>query len=277
MSLTSEKRLPFIGTEGRKKVVERALAFAPNLAEAFRIPEAAIRASQLLGCGNYGCTLLVPGLPRDRSVLKITSDNLEGNAAARILEEGDAPAGIVKIHKVVRLGRCSINSRMRPLEYKQAVAPFGGRTQTVRYMGPGAPYRPLWALQREELDDAWPHLKALGVKKIDVDNATMVFSRFARDLMMYNTSFGRPNRFGYAMKPDGDEIDAAAKLVHGEALVEAIEWLIERDMSWLDMRKVVNLGWRPGTGLVIRDVGATEAGANVLDDIETVGGARGRR
>lgn len=47
-------------------------------------------------------------------------------------------------------------------------------------------------------------------------------------------------------------------------------------MVWLDMRKVINLGWREGTGLVIRDVGFTESGRDSLDEIESVGGARGQ-
>lgn len=268
MALTWEKRLPLIDAAGRKKVVERAQACAPQIAEKIGVSVDRVSNARLLGCGNYGCTLLLEGLPRDRAVIKVTSDSLEANAAARILEEGDAPDGIVKIHKVFRLGRCSVQPRMRPFTYREA-----REGRQVSWRGPGAPYRPLWVIQREELDDAWSHLKGR-VKQSEVTKSLDVINTFAMDIKENWTSFGRPGRTRLAVSDE--DLRNAAKKIHGEKLVEAIDWLGNADMSWLDMRKVINLGWREGTGLVIRDVGATEAGTDMLESIDFVGGARGQ-
>jgi len=277
MALTWDKRLPFVDTAGRKRIVERAMACAGLIAEQIGVPEAAVHNARLLGCGNYGCTLLIEGLPRDRAVIKVTSDNLEANAAKQISEDGTRrhEPGLVQIHKVFRLGKCSVMPGMRPFVFKHAAT-----GQTVTYRGGGTPYRPLWVIQREEIDDAWPRLKALGVKQAAATEALGVIWRYATDLAAFQTSFGRFRHHSIA-RPASEDVDRAMALVHGHALVNAIDWLVERDMSWLDMRKIINLGWREGrtredTGLVIRDIGATESGAEVLEEIDVVGGARGQ-
>ncbi len=277
MALTWDKRLPFLDTEGRKRVVERAMACAGAIAKQIGVPEDAVRNARLLGCGNYGCTLLIEGLPRDRSVIKVTSDNLEANAAQQIVEDYTAPqeAGLVQIHKVFRLGKCAVLPKMRPFVFtpQPRYTAYGVQPSTkMSYRGPGAPYRPLWVIQREELEDAWPRLKALGVRKAEADKALSIIFNFAQDFAEFHTTFGGRRR-GWTKLPSAEDLSVAAKVVRGEALVSAIEWLVERDMAWLDMRKVINLGWRDGVGLVIRDIGFTAAERDVLDEVETVDGA----
>lgn len=281
MALTYDDRFPFLDSAGRKRLLERAMACAGPIAERLKVPEAAVRNARLLGCGNYGCTLLIEGLPRDKAVLKITSDNMEANAALQIVDDYTAPQedGLLKIEQVFQLGKCSVLPGMRPFSYtKQAMSGsyYGQATKSsVHYRGPGAPYRPLWVIQREELDDAWPRLQAMKRKKKDVDDALHVIWSYASNLAEDQVTHKRGSRHRMP-GPTHERLDAALAVVEGSALLGALEWLIERDMSWLDMRKVVNLGWRPGTGLVIRDIGFTEASRNVLDEVESVGGARGQ-
>lgn len=267
MALTYDHRFLFLDSAGRKRLLERAMACAPAIAERLRVPQAAVRNARLLGCGNYGCTLLVEGLPRNKAVIKITADNMEANAALQIVEDylAEQEEGLIKIEQVFQLGKCSALPGMRPFTFKNPVL---GRTVQMR--GP----RPLWVLQREELDDAWPRLQAMGRKKREVDAAMNIIWSYAFVLAGERVTYKRGSR--YMSRPKAEDLDKALDYVHGHALLGALEWLIERDMVWLDMRKVINLGWREGTGLVIRDVGFTESGRDSLDEIESVGGARGQ-
>lgn len=282
---TWNDRLPLINTAGRKQVIARTMACASLIAERIGVPTISVENARVLGCGNYGCTLLVEGLPRDRNVLKVTADNLEANAAKAIVEDGTAEneAGLPRIHQVFRIGKCSVLPRMRAFEYvppKDRLAAHlnPGAQHKVHWKGPGAPFRPLWVLQREELDDAWPALQKLGVKQQQAKGCLFSIYQYAKYLTEVQTSFGRPS--AHTRQGIGDrfneQLDREIKRVHGQALVGAIEWLIERDMSWLDMQKIANLGWRPGVGLVIRDIGFTASGQDELEDIETVGGVAGK-
>ena len=110
MALTYDDRFPFLDSAGRKRLLERAMACAGPIAERLKVPEAAVRNARLLGCGNYGCTLLIEGLPRDKAVLKITSDNMEANAALQIVDDYTAHQedGLLKIEQVFQLGKCSV-------------------------------------------------------------------------------------------------------------------------------------------------------------------------
>lgn len=282
---TWDDRLPLISTAGRKQVIARTMACASLIAERIGVPTERVQTARVLGCGNYGCTLLIEGLPRDRNVLKVTTDNLEANAAKAIVEDGTAKdeAGLPRIHQVFRVGKCSVLPKMRPLEYTRAAVTYANGVAYVtdepaRWRGPGAPFRPLWVLQREELDDAWPALQKLGVSQRQAKGCLYSIFQYARYLTEVQTSFGRPtiiSRRGLGEQFQ-EQLDREIKKVHGQALVGAIEWLIERDMSWLDMQKIANLGWRPGVGLVIRDIGYTASGPDQIEEIETVGGVAGK-
>jgi hypothetical protein len=76
--------------------------------------------------------------------------------------------------------------------------------------------------------------------------------------------------------PDRQQVVERLEPVGGEALIEACEWLLRHGMFALDVVKPSNLGWRPRTGLVIRDIGATEAEQDVRGDIRKIGGAAGQ-
>lgn len=267
--ITYNDRFPPLDAAARKRLAERFMACAPAVAKKIGVSEHAVRNARMLGCGYYGCTYLVEGLPRDRAVLKVTTDNMEGNAAQQIVEDGTArhEAGLPKISSVFRLGQCSVLPGMRPFVFTPPR--FGPSRMKTYYKGPGAPYRPVWVIQREELDDAEPHLRARGLKKAAIDKAIDVIWRYGSDLSSVQTSFGR-RRTGIR-RPTPDELDTAMVVLKAEALINAIDWLAERDMAWLDMRKLANLGWREGSGLVIRDIGFTESGGDYLEDIETIG------
>lgn len=272
-ALLHSDRFPFIDARGRAILKERLAACAPEVARKFGIPVERLRDMRELGCGNYGCTFLLSGYPREKAVLKITSDNMEANAALYLSQEGDPPEGVVRVWNVTQLGKCSVLKGMRPFSYQ----PPGDWRQPSPpkkfYKGPGAPYRPAWVLWREELEDAWPKLRAMGVKQFALKSALDSLFRY---ILSYgeNTSFGKKTAFG---SPDRRDVYEELRPVKGERLLEACEWFVENDMLYLDFRKIVNLGWRDGTGLVIRDVGYTEAGTDNLEAIERAGEARGRK
>ncbi len=276
-ALLHKHRLPFIDARGRSVLKERLAACAPDVSKSFGIPLERLAAMKELGCGNYGCTFLLPGYARDKSVLKVTTDNLEANAAHYLSREGNYPEGVVRVWKVAQLGKCSVLKHMRPFVYKVPEdwdnPRRDNRQPTTLYRGPGAPYRPAWVLWREELEDAWPKLQKRGVKQLALKRALDALFRYIMDYAI-NTSFVR--RKSMFAAPERRTVYEELRPVQGERLLEACEWFVENDMVYLDFRKLVNLGWRDGTGLVIRDVGFTEAGTDNLEDIPRAGEARGR-
>ena len=275
--LLSKDRLPFIDARGRSVLKERFAACAPDVAKKFGIPLERLQSMRELGCGNYGCTFLLSGYPREKAVLKVTTDNMEANAAYYLTREGNYPEGVVRVWDVTQLGKCSVLKHMRPFVYKVPEdwdnPRRDGRQPTTLYQGPGAPYRPAWVLWREELEDAWPKLQARGVKQFTLKSALDALFRY---ILSYseNTSFGKRSRLH---APERRDVYEELRPVKGERLLEACEWFVESDMVYIDFRKIVNLGWRDGTGLVIRDVGFTEAGVNNLAEISRAGEARGRK
>lgn len=279
---TWDQRLPFLGSHGREQIKRRFMGCAPVVAQTLGIPVENVYKAKPLGCGNYGCTYLVDGLPADRSVLKVTSDNLEAHIVNQFLSyPGDMPPdGIVRYHGIWRLGKCGILPRMKWLTWKtQGRHPqYGYPTpgQTVRYEGEGAPYRPAWVIQREELGDVLPELKKRGVGKKKLADALDGLWRYVRKLQVQSGLRKQMAGEGYIYQnaPSYEDLEKDLKAVHALALLEAEEWLIERSIKFEDFQKIANLGWRDGTGVVIRDIGFADTTtsvepATVLDGLGT--------
>ena len=264
-------RLPFVSTQGRTTLHRRFMACADRIAEQVGVQPDDVRMARLLGSGNYGCVYLIDALPPDRNILKITADNLEAHTVALLRSWGEAkPDAIVKFAGVWRLGNCSVLPRMREFRYRQPGQVFGGGYfpgHQVYYRGPGAPYRPVWLIQREELPDAWPVLRAQGVRIRELRDALQHLLFWAQhrsvDWGIEASSYWRT----YS-RPDGDYLRRALKFVQGEALLEALDWLMERGILFMDFTKIVNLGWRESTGLVIRDIGFASTAQELEDEDE---------
>lgn len=246
MALTWEDRASFLDPAARRRVNERFLSCAPAVEKAFRLPSGSIGRSQKLGCGYYGCAYLLKGQPRARAVVKVTSDPLEANAVENLLKlkkrqkGGKMPAGLLRLHAVRELGKCALKGR---------------------------DVRTLWAIWREELDDSWPEVKKLGVRYKDYDERLETLVSYLEARAGQSVGF---------LAPDRDEVKELLEPIKGLELLRACEWLIAHGMFALDVVKPDNIGWREGTGLVIRDIGATEAERDVRKDIPRVGGASGR-
>jgi hypothetical protein len=242
MPLRWEDRAPFLDTAGRGRVDKRFRSCAAAVEGAFGLSRGAIRRAKKLGCGYYGCAYLLPAQPPSRAVIKVTTDPLEANAVMHLLKlkrrGKGSPAGLLRIHGVRELGRCAVTGRDT---------------------------RTLWAIWREELDDAWPEVKKRGVRLRDFEAAL-------EDLVSYLEVHSSRSMFG----PTRQEVVELLEPVGGLALIEACEWLVRHGLFALDVVKPSNLGWRDKTGLVIRDIGATEAEKDVRKDIRKVGGAGGQ-
>lgn len=255
---TWEQRLPFLGSSGREQIQRRFMGCAPVVAAKLGIPVENVYKSKKLGCGNYGCTFLVDGLPADRSVLKVTADNLEASVVNQFLSyPGDPPPpGIVKYSGIWRLGKCGILPRMRYFTYKMPYSPYSGGGQTVRYIGEGAPYRPAWVIQREELPDVLPELKKRGVGQKKLKDALFVLWQHVRKLQV-QSGLRQQGDADYWIRqaPAYEHLEKVLKAVHASALLEAEEWLTERSIKFEDFQKIANLGWRDDVGVVIRDIG----------------------
>jgi len=212
----------------------------PAVEKAFGLRAGSIRRAKKLGCGYYGCAYLLPAQPAERGVVKVTSDPLEANAVmalSKLKKKGPLPAGVLRIHGVRELGKCAVAGR---------------------------DVRTLWAIWREELDDAWPEVRKRGMKLSEFDALLDGLS----DYMEVKT--GRA-----AFGPTRREIQERLAAIRGVALLETCEWLLRHGLFALDVVKPDNIGWRPDTGLVIRDIGATEARHDVRKEISRVGGASG--
>ena len=275
---TWDDRLPFLSSSGRETMLRRYRACQAPIARTLGVSEEQLARAKLLGCGNYGCTFLVEGLPSGRNVIKVTSDNLEAHTI-QLLTEWDEkkPEGIVGYHGVWRLGKCSVLPRMRPFVYKRREMYSGWRPQTtwIYYKGPGAPYRPIWVVQREELPDVKGPVRALGVGPKKLQEILYVLQTWARNRAR---DWGAPGAVGQAMsRISDDEMSERLRPVRGEALMEALDWLMERHIGFYDFTKITNLGWREGTGLVIRDIGFASTEMGSAEDPSVLEGLRGLR
>lgn len=246
MALTWEDRAPFLDSAGRRRVNERFLSCAPAIEKAFRLPSGSIGRSQKLGCGYYGCAYLLKKQPAARAVIKVTSDPLEANAVENLLKlkrkqkGGKMPAGLLRLHAVRELGKCAVKGR---------------------------DVRTLWAVWREELADAWPEVKKRRVRYSDFDERLETLVSYLEAKAGQSVDF---------LAPDREDVKELLRPIEGLELLRACEWLIEHGLFALDVVKPDNIGWREGTGLVIRDIGATEAKRDLRKDIARVGGASGR-
>lgn len=263
---TWDKRLPFLGSSGRVQIQRRFMGCAPVIAKTLQLPVENILNAKPLGCGNYGCTYLVDGLPADRSVLKVTADNLEAGVVNQFLRyPGDPPPpGIVKYSGIWRLGQCAVLPRMRPLTWKMyprhpqyGFTLWNSQPTTVRYMGEGAPYRPAWLIQREELPDVLPELKKRGVSHKKLKDALAALYSFTKKLQLdaglERRSAGQS--YIYSNVLPYEDLEKELEKVHARALLEAEEWLTDRSIKFEDFQKIANLGWRDDVGVVIRDIG----------------------
>lgn len=254
-------RLPFLGTSGRTQLARRVEACAEAIGKGFDLPSSWLQDAKKLGCGNFGCAYLLANAPADRGVLKFTADNLEAHTVALLRSWGERkPDGIVRYGRIYLLGNCAVLPRARPFVYKH---PHTG--QQVRWQGPGAPYRPVWAIEREELPDVLPALKARGVKKQELESWLFTVLRWAQDLAVdyigrrpyfraFHDESDRARTRDQLFNADGTPSEATVRF-GGAELLYAIEWLLERQIAFFDFAKLANLGWREGTGLVIRDIG----------------------
>lgn len=268
---TWNERFPFLSSAAKLQLDKRFRACLPAVTQAFGWTPEQAEALQPLGCGNYGCTYLVPGAPQDRAVVKVTTDNLEAHTVNLLLGWGEEkPEGIVHYHGIWQLGQCSVLPKMRAFEYKKHTSPsWDPKVQTVHYRGPGAPYRPVWVISREELPDAWAELQRRGVKQGMLREKLNNLWRYATGYAYQASAPG-----GIESHSRGIDYDAVAEMlapVHGVALLEAITWLIERSIGFYDFQKIVNLGWREGTGLVIRDIGFASTQMLADEDPATLG------
>ena len=247
---TWDNRLPFLTAAGKTQIRSRYDACRPNVSRELRIPAESLANAKMLGCGNYGCTYLVEGLPSGRNVIKITTDNLEAHVVNMFVSypNDPTPPGIVHYEGIWLLGRCSVLPKMRPFMYKPARL----TAYPVKWTGEGAPYRPVWLIQREELPDIGPALKRLGISQKKVKDAIFNLYKYTRHLLYDRGIMRTGSPYG---RVDYDQLEQQLAVVHGLALLEAIDWLAERQIAFLDFQKLANLGWREGTGLVIRDIG----------------------
>lgn len=277
---TWNDRFPFLGSAGRVKIKARFEQCYPAVAKELGLSLDQLTSAKALGCGNYGCTILVSGLPKEKSVLKATSDNLEANVVQLLTEWGEKkPQGIAHYEGIWILGDCSKLARMQPFKFsanKRVPYEVSGRTYyewrrvTEYYKGPGAPYRPVWLIQREELPDVDSHFKG---KLKSKSNRTATGSgdynkpESLQDFLSLLNEWAHKRAVDYGISaskgwgarwhagPTDDIINAAAEKFHALELVNALDWLYERDIGFFDFTKIANLGWRDGTGLVIRDIG----------------------
>jgi hypothetical protein len=289
-------RYPFLTSAGKKKMRERYEACLPSISSGLNIPLADLQAAKQLGCGNYGCTFLVPGLVVDRSVLKVTSDNLEAHVVQLLTEWGeDKPEGIVHYGGIWQLGDCSTaGKKLRQFCYKRAMTreerekvgahPRGYLTdedfkKTECLPGP----RPVWLIQREELPDVHSHFKGRLKTKVtgeywkapDKDKPESL-----QDFLYLLNSWARSRAFDWGLPGfrqniphyNEDPVREAAEKFHGVALMDALDWLMERSIAYFDFQKIVNLGWREGTGLVIRDIGFASTEMNSEEDPKRLNG-----
>jgi ribosomal protein S18 acetylase RimI-like enzyme len=256
---TWDDRFPFLSSAGKKQMQKRLEACYPSISKSLGLSMEQLQSAKPLGCGNFGCTMLVDGLPSEKSVLKATSDNLEAHVVQLLTEWGeDKPKGIVNYEGIWQLGDCSVLPKMRPFEFADEAARKEARKyyperkpQKHTYRGPGGPYRPVWLIQREELPDVNSHFKG----RIKLLQAFLFeVYRWAKNRAI---DLGAPGasmvRSGFTM--DWDAIVKKADAFSGFALIEALDWLMERQIGYYDFQKLANLGWRDGTGLVIRDIG----------------------
>lgn len=253
-------RLPFLSAAGKAQAEKRLFACAPLVAKTVGVEVDDILNAKRLGAGNYGITFLVKKLPSEKNVLKVTADNLEAHTVNGFMNyPGDpTPPGIVHYEGIWRLGKCGILPRMQPFKLMKKDVDYYGVPRHMRegtyWKGEGAPYRPLWVIQREELPDVMPELKKRGIKQGKLKEAL-------REL--HHTMHGHAVDAGIIKgisrhifsSIDSDRLDELLAEVQGAALREACEWLIERQIAFFDFQKIINLGWREGTGLVIRDIG----------------------
>lgn len=257
MALTwEEDRSAFLNSRGRQRVHARFLACSESLERSFKLPEGILFRARRLGCGFFGCAYLLPKMPSSMAVIKVTTDPLEANVAHRIsvsrpsssgssrgkIKDRRRPAGLVVVHAVRALGSCAALTAMKT---------------------------PLWAIWREELPDAWSVLRQHGIKRRNfmiVLQALAYYLDDKSDRLSFN-SF----RTDFLYAPERDDLVVMLERVGGIPLLEACEWLLEHDMFTIDVIKPENIGWRSGTGLVLRDVGATEAGFDVRSKIKRAG------
>lgn len=246
MALTWEDRASFLDPAARRRVNERFMSCGHAIEKAFGLPSGTLSRSKKLGCGYYGCAYLLKGSPRSRAVVKVTSDPLEANAVENLLKlkrkqkGGKMPAGLLRLHAVRELGKCAVKGRDT---------------------------RTLWAVWREELDDSWPEVKKRGIRYKDFDERLETLVSYLE---------ARAGQSAEFLAPDREEVKELMTPIEGLELLRACEWLIEHGLFALDVVKPDNIGWRAGTGLVIRDIGATEAEKDLRKNIQRVGGASGR-
>ena len=274
---SSYDRFPFLSASGKKQIEKRFIACWPAVNQTLGIPAEDLINARRLGCGNYGCTYLIPNLPPEKSVLKITTDNLEAHVVNLLTSWGeDKPDGIVHYEGIWQFGQCSVLPKMRPFVYK---AYDRMRQLSIKYYtGLGAPYRPLWLIQREELPDVPKDVqKLLRAQWAGHGRGTDVLyhlSRWAHEYAMMAGCYpGSPGVPSITYKIE-DEVLPRLKDVGGEALMEALKWLYEREIAFFDFQKIANLGWREGTGLVIRDIGFAANTSMGAEDITRLGGLR---
>lgn len=87
---TWDNRFPFLGTSGRKQLQRRYAACELPMARGLEVSPEQLREAKLLGCGNLGSGYRVPGLPADRCVLDVTSDNPKAYVVHLLLSWGDS-------------------------------------------------------------------------------------------------------------------------------------------------------------------------------------------
>lgn len=240
---TWNQRSPFLTRHGRAQTQQRFAACASSMAGVFNIPTKNLMGAKLLGCGNYGCTYLVRGLPADRNVLKVTTDNLEAGIVNEFLQNDQPPDGIVRYYGIWRLGKCAALPSMR-----------------------GA-HRPAWLIQREELKDVLPQLQRQGVNRKKLEYVLDLLLKYTEKLYVTAGLEPRTDEFGeepfyiFDEAPDYDDLEKELRAVRGLALLDAIHWLADRNIKFKDFQKVANLGWRTSTGLVFRDMGLANSEA----------------
>jgi len=249
-------RFPWLSTAGKDTLRRRFAACHEPIARRLGLAEADVAAGEELGVGNYGIVYALPALPGE--VIKITTDNLEAATVQSLLEWGEAkPPGIVRYGDIWQLGKCSVLPRMRAFAYNADRGfDWHGRPRHVQpktyYAGPGSPFRPAWVIRRESLPDAWPALKALGVKQADL-RRTLFKLRIWATQRATEHGLKAPPFHTWVAPPETFNRDINA--AHCASLQDALDWLLERGVRFLDFTKLANLGWRDGTGVVIRDIG----------------------
>lgn len=239
----------------------RIEACAPSIAAGFGLPESWLTTAKHFGCGSFGCAYgLKTKTSAGYNVLKITGDNMEGHTIALLHTLGKKPPGIVRYGRIFQLGGCSVTPGLGPFVYRNYTT-----AQEVSYTGPGAPYRPLWVVEREELPNVLPVLKRRKLNRAQVEMYLATLVRWASDRatqLVPELKFGRPfhtdhdRTMAYLKFYEEDgSYTGLTKQMGAESLLEAIDWLFAHKIIFLDFGNSENLGWRKGTGLVIRDIG----------------------